>query len=108
MREAYHQRRHDAATSAHGYLQYNMEIRGDDSISLDRARVGSIQFNGNIITGHIHWATADETDEERDCLKYHTTRVINHFVRARNFNDYIIAREQARNFREHFLNKLEE
>jgi hypothetical protein len=72
---------------------------------LDQALVGSLEFNGEVIIGNVHWA-AKSTDVDRE-VDYHMRRVMCHLTRGIGFDDFIKNQAEARNFRQYFTNVRE-
>ena len=106
MDVAHHQSRHEGAICARSYYEYDTKVRGKGNESLGIAQAGSVQFNGNIVSADIYWPSEECHDEFGP--KYHMTRVISHYVRTSNFEDFKRARREIRNFRDYFYDKREE
>jgi hypothetical protein len=108
MFTAHVQNRHCGAVASQGYVEYFVQIKGKPEDAWNIARVGSIEFNGDVVVGNIHWtSSSDETDQDQACRQYHMTRVMSRFTYGLDFEDFIIARKEARNFRDYFLKARE-
>ena len=94
---------HNGSVAAQGYLEYYTHIRGSAEESWAVAKVGSIQFNGNVIEGNAYWVNktgGDGTDPKH--REYHMARVMCHFTTCLGLEDYKQARKEARNFQDYF------
>jgi hypothetical protein len=102
------QNRHCGAIASQAFVEYFAELDDESKLAWDTAKVGSIVFNGYTVTGSIHWASSsDKSGEDRKVRQYHTTRVMCHFTYGLGYEDFKIARKEARNFREYFLKDRE-
>ena len=100
------QSRHCGAVASQAFLEYYIELHGNAGPALNTARVGSIEFNGDVIVGNVHWvSSSDKSGRDREARKYHIARVMCRFTCGLSFEDFKIARKEARNFREYFLNE---
>lgn len=103
MFTAYAQNRLSGSIGAQAYHEYYTEIRHTPDKSWDIARVGSLQFNGTIVEGNIHWVSKVGGDGSRPQDRaYHMTRVMCNFTTGLGFEDFKKARREARNFRDYF------
>jgi len=73
---------------------------------LGQALVGSLEYNGEIIIGNVHWAT--ESASKPGGVDYHMRRVMSHFTRGLSFEDFVKNRARVRSFRRFFADKREE
>lgn len=96
MKVAHTQCRLDGAFAAKGYYEL-YGLYGDPEAVLDRALVGTGEFNAETFTGNIHWVS-----KGKGGLEYHMRRVVCFFTRGVCVEDYIRARQTARNFRSYF------
>ena len=72
---------------------------------LDHALVGSIEYNGEVMIGNVHWATKSKDPDRK--ADYHMRRVMGHLTRGLDFKDFVKYQTQARNFRRYFSNVRE-
>ena len=103
MYVAHTELRHYGSVAAQAYHSYYAQILNEPESSWDVARVGSIIFNGLVLEGLVHWVSKSGGDGTKPGDKrYHMTRIIGHFASGPNFEDFELARRQARNFRDYF------
>jgi len=103
MFTAYAQNIHNGSTAAQAYHEYYAQICKTPGESWDTARVGSIQFNGSIVEGNIHWVSKVDGDGSRPQDRaYHMTRVMHNSTTGLCIEDFQRARREARNFRDYF------
>lgn len=109
MYTAHAQNRHCGAVASQAFVEYYAQFPDDSESPWNIARVGSIEFNGDVVVGNIHWASSsDKTGQDRTVRKYHMTRVMCRFTYGLGYEDFVVARKEARNFREYFLDKRKE
>ena len=109
MTIGYTQNRHNGSIAAQAYHEYYTKIRKEPEKSWDIARIGSIQFNGSILEGNVHWVSKTGGDGTNLAdREYHMTRIMCHFATGLNFEDFTKARREARNFRDYFRGIREE
>lgn len=100
---AHVQNRHCGAVAAQAFVEYFVQLHEKPEAAWNVARVGSIEFNGDVVVGNIHWvSSSDASGKDRTVRKYHMTRVMCHFTYGLSYEDFILARNEARNFREYF------
>lgn len=104
MFTAHVQSRHCGAAAMQGFVEFYLRL-GDAADAWDTAKVGSIEFNGDVVVGNIHWAT--KSDVEPKGRKYHMTKAMCHFTHGLSFEQFKLARREARNFRDYFLKERE-
>lgn len=97
MYTAHAQNRHRGAIASQAYHDYYEKVRKNPDESWAIAKVGSIEFNGDIVVGNLHWV--DKTSRGR---RYHMTRILCLFTCGLKFEDFKEARKRARNFRDYF------
>ena len=106
---AHRQNKHAGAVASQAYHEYYTKILEEPEKSWDIARVGSIEFNGDIVVGNFHWLSKGEDDgiedEPRD---YYMARIMTRFTFGLNFDDFKTAWKESRNFRDYFFNEREE
>ena len=114
MKIAHQQARLDGGYASQGLFKLYEYLRGlgqpyEDldftQYFLDHALVGSIEYNGEIIIGNVHWATISKEPGRK--VDYHMRRVMGHLSRGLGFKDFVTYRTQARNFRQYFSNERE-
>lgn len=109
MYTAYAQNMHNGSTAVQAYHEYYAQILNTPDESWNIARVGSIQFNGSIVEGNIHWVSKIDGDGTRpQDREYHMTRVMHNSTTGLGLEDFEKARREARNFRDYFRNVREE
>lgn len=109
MFTAYAQNIHNGSTAAQAYHEYHAQISNTPEESWDTARVGSIQFNGSIVEGNIHWVSKGAGDGSRPQDRtYHMTRVMHSSTTGLGIEDFVKARREARNFRDYFCQVRED
>ena len=102
MKIAHQQARLDGGFASQGlYRLYNQT--GHLKTCLGQALVGSLEYNGEIIIGNVHWAT--ESASNPGGVDYHMRRVMSHFTRGLSFEDFVKNRAEARSFRRFFADK---
>ena len=95
--------RHYGSVGAQAYHQYYAQIQKDLEESWNTARVGSVQFNGLVVEGNVHWVSKCNGDGTKpENRKYHMTRIMGHFTSGLSFEVFQVARREARNFRDYF------
>jgi hypothetical protein len=99
MRIAHTQCRLDGAFAARAYYELH-GLYGSPEIALNTALVGTVEFNGEIFVGNVHWVSKPSNDGKE--LSYHMRRVACFFTRGLCVEDFLEARRIARNFREYF------
>ncbi len=98
------QNRHCGATASQAFVEYFVQLHDERQLAWNIARVGSIEFNGYVVVGNVHWvSSADQLDQDRTIREYHMTRVMCHFTYGLGYEDFVNARKEARNFRDYFL-----
>jgi hypothetical protein len=114
MKIAHHQARLDGGFASQGFFKlYDYISQLGETYRhlkasercLDKALVGSLEYNAEVIVGNVHWATKSTSTPGR--VDYHMRRVMCHFTRGLDFKDFIKIRTEARNFRRHFANVRE-
>ena len=109
MYTAHVQNRHCGAVASQAFVEYFVRLRKDPDLAWNIAKVGSVEFNGDIFVGNLHWASSpDITGRNRKSRQYHMTRVMCRFTYGLTFEDFEIACKEARNFREYFLGDRDE
>ncbi len=105
MYTAHAQNRHNGSIASQAYHEYHVQILDKPDESWDIAKVGSIEFNGDIVVGNVHWVSKSDGDgTEGDHREYHMTRILCRFTYGLGYEDFKTARREARNFRDYFLN----
>jgi hypothetical protein len=99
MQTPHHRALLDGAVAAQGYFRL-LTLCDIEESPFDKAFVGTIESNAEIIIGNAHWA-AKPRDKTRK-VEYHMRRVFHHFTRGITLRAFLICREQARQFRRHF------
>ena len=83
--------------------------RGHDTRerSLEVTQAGSVEFNGDHLTGNIHWASKHELGDNRRLKrpKYHMVRAFSRFIIGLDYNEFALAIKEARNFRQYFSDR---
>ena len=82
----------------------------------DNAYVGSMEFNGDAITAHLHWATRrdDNQIEETVCYRqfegteYRMVRVMDIFADSLNYEEFVRSRKMVRNFCQYFSDQRDQ
>jgi hypothetical protein len=98
------QNRHCGATALQAFVEYFVQLHDKPKLAWNVARVGSIEFNGSVIIGNVHWvSSSDGSGQDREVRKYHMTRVMCHFTYGLGYEDFKVARKEARNFRDYFM-----
>lgn len=101
---AHTQNRHCGSIASQAYHEYYTKIRKEPDESWDIAKVGTIEFNGDVMVGNVHWVSkGDGGRTDRNHRIYHMTRVLCRFTCGLTFEDFKEARDEARNFRDYFL-----
>jgi hypothetical protein len=99
MRVAHVRCRLAGAYAARGYYELH-SLYGNPDVILDTALVGTIEFNGEICVGNVHWVSKPSGGD----LQYDMKRVLCCFTRGLDEQDFIRSRQMARNFRSYFAN----
>jgi hypothetical protein len=99
MKLAHTQCRLDGALAARGYYEL-YGLRGDPSVVLNTALVGTVEFNGESFVGNVHWISQSSNGGKE--LEYHMRRVLCFFARGLEIEDFFTAQRAARNFRAYF------
>jgi hypothetical protein len=104
MFTAHLQNRHCGAVASQAFVEYFVQLHGKPDDAWNMARVGTIEFNGDVVIGNIHWVSSrsDASGKDRAVRKYHMTRVLCRFTSGLSYEDFVVARKEARNFREYF------
>lgn len=97
MRIGHTQCRLDGAFAARGYYALH-GLYSPADIALNTAFVGTIEFNGEICIGNVHWMTKCPKGE----LEYRMKRVFCVVTRGLGVEDFVKGRGKARNFRSYF------
>ena len=107
---AHAQSRYCGAIAAQAWHAYDEKMYGPPAReSLDVARVGSMEFNGDVMTGNVHWLSKKSHDSKPlKEPKYHMIRVLNHFVFGLSYEDFVLAHKEACNFRDYFFKRRDE
>ncbi|MCJ1251786.1 hypothetical protein MMC30_009024 [Trapelia coarctata] len=109
MYTAYAENTHAGSIATQAFHEYYAQIRQTPEESWDIARVGSIQFNGSIVEGNIHWVSKKGGDGKKpQDREYHMTRVMHNSTTGLGIEDFEKARREARNFRDYFCSVREE
>ena len=105
---AHRQNKHAGAVASQAYHEYYTKILKRPEKSWDTARVGSIQFNGDIVVGNVHWVSKGKDEEAEDePREYHTARIMTHFTFGLDYEDFKTAWRESRNFRDYFFGERE-
>lgn len=100
---AHTQNRHCGSIASQAYHEYYSQIRKTPDESWDIAKVGSVEFNGDVMVGNVHWVSKGAGGKtDRDHRRYHMTRALCRFTCGLKFEDFKEARKEARNFRDYF------
>src|SRR5271168_5263986 len=102
MKIAHQQARLNGGFASQGLYRLYSHI-GHPEKCLGKALVGSLEYNGEIIIGNVHWAT--RSTSEPGGVDYHMRRVMSHFTRGLSFEDFVKNRAEARSFRRFFADK---
>lgn len=104
MFTAHAQNRHCGSIAAQAYHEYYTLIRDAPEESWGIAKVASIEFNGDAVVGNIHWVE-NKDSEKSGCeqRRYYMTRALCRFTCGLGYEDFKIARREARNFRDYFF-----
>ena len=105
MYTAHVQSRHCGAAASQGFVEYFVQLENDSEDAWNDARVGSIEFNGEVVVGNVHWATRSKNNSKS--RKYHMKTVMCRFTCGLDYDDFKNARKEARNFREYFAKERE-
>ena len=105
MYTAHVQSRHCGAVALQGFVEYFVQLENNSEDAWNDARVGSIEFNGEVVVGNVHWATRSKDDFKS--RNYHMKRVMSRFTCGLDYEDFKAARNEARNFREYFSKERE-
>ena len=106
---AHTQNRHCGSVASQAFHEYYTKIIGKPSLSWDVARVGTVEFNGDVVTGNVHWVSKpDDAKSHEDVREYHMTRAFNRFAFGLSYEDFKTARKEARNFRDYFCKERQE
>jgi hypothetical protein len=105
MQTPHHRALLDGAVAAQGDFR-NFTLYDIEESPFDKAFVGTIESNAEILIGNAHWA-AKPRDKTRK-VEYHMRRVFHHFTRGITLRDFLICREQARQFRRQFYDVQED
>ena len=109
MFTAHTQNRYSGAIAARAWYEYDKKLYGPPSRkTLDVARVGTMEFNGDVMVGNVHWLSRHRDGIELPEPEYHMTRVMNHFVFGLSYDDYKLAHKEASNFRDYFFERRDE
>ena len=104
MFTAHAQNRHCGSIAAQAYHEYYNLIRDTPEESWGIAKVASVEFNGDVVVGNVHWVeNNDGEDLSRENRTYHMTRALCRFTCGLDYDDFKIARKEARNFRDYFF-----
>ena len=83
--------------------------RGHDSRerSLGVTQAGSVEFNGDRLSGNIHWASKHLLGDNRRLRmpKHHMVRMFSRFIIGLDYDEFALAIKEARNFRQYFSNR---
>jgi hypothetical protein len=103
MFTAHVQNRHCGAVASQAFVEYFVQLHGKPEEAWNVARVGTIEFNGDVVIGNIHWvSSSDASGKDQTVRKYHMKRVMCRFTSGLSYEDFVVARKEARNFREYF------
>jgi len=100
MKIGHTQCRLGGACAARGYYELHGLYGNPDDVVLNTALVGTIEFNGEVCVGNIHWVDKPSTDLGE--LEYHMKRVFCFFTKGLGVKDFIKGRRVARSFRAYF------
>lgn len=100
MKIGHTQCRLDGACAARGYYELHGLYGNPNDVVLNTALVGTIEFNGEICVGNVHWVSKPLGG--RGELEYHMKRAFCFFTRGLSAEDFLKGRRAARNFRAHF------
>lgn len=99
MKVCHTQCRLDGAFAARGYYQLHVLYPHLNDDVLKTAWVGSIEFNGEVCIGNVHWIDKPSKHAE---LEYHMKRIFCIFTKGLGIEDFVKGRRVARSFREYF------
>lgn len=103
MYTAHVQNRHCGAVASQAFVEYMTQIGADPKLAWNTARVGSIEFNGHVVIGNVHWVRSpDESGADRKVRTYHMAQVMCHVTYGMDYEDFVTARRETRNFQEYF------
>lgn len=107
MKIAHQQARLDGGVAAKGFYTLYRDYNVPENC-LGQALVGSLEFNPEVVIGNVHWATESKSKTGEVKVEYYMCRVMAHFTRGLNFEEFVRNRREARNFRIFFANIREE
>jgi hypothetical protein len=101
MKIAHQQARLDGGVAAQALFKLYNHLETPEKC-WGQALVGSLEFNGEVMIGNVHWASKP-TSNTRDA-DYHMCRIMCHFTRELGFEGFVKNRAEARSFRQYFAN----
>jgi hypothetical protein len=105
MKIAHQQARLDGGFGSQGFFKLYDYLKTDLGDCFDQPLVGTVEYNGEIIIGNVHWAT--KSTSTITGVEYHMRRVMAHFTRGVSFNEFVKNRAKIRSFRRYFANVRE-
>ena len=102
---AHAQNRHNGAVASQAWHDYCEDYLKKPDESWNTARVGSMEFNGDTMVGNVHWVSKETNLDGKplDLREFNITKVMNRFTFGLSFEDFKLARKEARNFRDDFF-----
>ena len=103
---AHIQNRNNGAYASRAWHEYYAQVRQKPEKSWDYAHVGSVQFNGDVVIGNVHWVSklnGDGSDPRQRV--YHMRRVFGHVITGLGEEAFQRGLEEARNFHDYFRQK---
>ncbi|KAI9876899.1 MAG: hypothetical protein M1830_005325 [Pleopsidium flavum] len=105
---AHIQNRNNGSVASQAWHEYYTKIHSDPDKSWDFANVGSIQFNGDVVIGNVHWVSKLSGDgSQGEQRQYHMRRVFGHCITGLGTEVFAQGRQEARNFRDYFYDLRE-
>jgi hypothetical protein len=105
MKVAHQQARLDGGVAAEGLYKLYSRLNKSEESCLDQPLVGTLEWNGDVVIGNVHWATKSISGSRE--VDFHMCRVMCHMTRGIGIDDFLKNRAKARNFRQYFANVRE-
>ncbi len=102
MKIAHQQARLDGGFGSQGFFKLYEFLKKHLGHCFGQPLVGTVEYNGEIIIGNVHWAT--KSTSSTTGVEYHMRRVMAHFTRGVSFDQFVRNRAEMRNFRWYFAN----